>query len=98
MFYLIVHFTHFNYSCTEGNVLYNNAFHTFYLWLYSIKHLFKNSAAIPWATFYFYLFSFVLFLKVLLLVITKGSKICLNITYMCCAKWFTIMSNLNGPS
>ena len=36
MFYLTTHSTHFSYGCMErkGNVLFNDALNTFYLWLY----------------------------------------------------------------
>ena len=44
MFYLTTHSTHFIYGYMEGrkegNVLFNNALNTFYLWLYGMKEMF----------------------------------------------------------
>ena len=37
----------------EGNVLFNDALNTFYLWLYGIRHMVKEErkhAAATWAT------------------------------------------------
>ena len=43
MFYLMMHSTHFIYGymvsegMNEGNVLFNDALNTFYLWLYGVR-------------------------------------------------------------
>ena len=46
MFYLMTHSTHFIYgymaSDKEGNVLFNDAFNTFYLRLYGVRHMVKD--------------------------------------------------------
>ena len=46
LFYLMTHSTHFIYGYmeerTEGNVLFNNALYTFYLWLYGVRHMVKD--------------------------------------------------------
>ena len=35
-------FTDTDYALKEGNVLFNNALNTFYLWLYGIGHMVKD--------------------------------------------------------
>ena len=40
MFCLMMHSTHFICSYMEGNVLFNDALNTFYLWLYGLKEMF----------------------------------------------------------
>ena len=47
MFYLTMHSTHFIYGyiasdICKGNVLFNDALNTFYLRLYSIRHMVKE--------------------------------------------------------
>ena len=47
MFYLTMHLTHFGYGYIgkrerEGNILFNDAPNTFWLWLYVVKNMVRN--------------------------------------------------------
>ena len=41
-YYLTMHSAHFIYGYMEGNVLFNDALNTFYVWLYGVGHMVKD--------------------------------------------------------